>query len=120
MLRCDQIDGRKQGGVLLPASPRMELKRVSIGNMDTALFEIANVTVHIKNNKESFLCCVVYISPKCDAKEYMHLFLTTIEVQSYLEFLKVSGFRYSVSIILYKIQFSLLLGEFCCRQMSHW
>lgn len=69
ILRCDRADGRKQGGVFLAASPRLELKRVPVGNVDSALFEIVCATVHLGNNC-LFLCCVVYIPPNCDCNEY--------------------------------------------------
>ncbi|CAH2104187.1 unnamed protein product [Euphydryas editha] len=116
ILRCDRADGRKLGGVFLAASPRYELKRLPIiGNVDAALFEIICATVHRKNIL-LFMCCVVYIPPKSNVNEYMHLFniLETIcvkfekvivmgdfnmpsaseEVQSYMEYVKAfCGFR---------------------------
>ncbi|XP_022819582.1 uncharacterized protein LOC111351717 [Spodoptera litura] len=74
VLRCDRMDGRKQGGVLLAVRSRFQLARLPADNVDTALFELVCATVNSRNNNCLFLCCVVYIPPKCDAEQYMHLF----------------------------------------------
>lgn len=73
ILRCDRADGRKQGGVFLAVSSRFEMSAVPIDNVDTALFEIFCAKIYHKC-KLLCLCCVVYIPPKCDSSEYMHLF----------------------------------------------
>ncbi|KAF9809765.1 hypothetical protein SFRURICE_000246 [Spodoptera frugiperda] len=76
ILRCDRADGRKQGGVLLVATPRFELRQVPIPseiNIDTLYFEVLCATIHLKS-RFLFACCVVYIPPNCDESEYMLLF----------------------------------------------
>lgn len=76
VLRCDRADGRKQGGVLLVATPRFELRQVPIPseiNIDTYNFEVLCATIHLKS-RFLFACCVVYIPPNCDESEYMLLF----------------------------------------------
>ncbi|KAI8442393.1 hypothetical protein MSG28_005910, partial [Choristoneura fumiferana] len=45
VLRCDRTDGRKQGGALLVATPRIELRRVTHGvNLDDRAFELVCAT----------------------------------------------------------------------------
>lgn len=115
IIRCDRADGRKQGGVFLAISSRYELKPIPIANVDAALFELVCATVHRKNIF-LFMCCVVYIPPNSNVNEYMHLFSiletecvkfdnvlvlgdfnmpsTTVEVQSYMEYVNAfCGFR---------------------------
>ncbi|CAF4921631.1 unnamed protein product [Pieris macdunnoughi] len=76
ILRCDRADGRKQGGALLVATNRFELRRVSLPGdviIDKCTFELLCATVH-KHNKYLFLCCVLYIPPDGNENEYMLLF----------------------------------------------
>lgn len=73
IMRCDRVDGRKQGGVFIAASTRFKLSQVHIDNINTACFEVVCATVSQKN-KILFLCCVVYIPPNSNYDQYMQLF----------------------------------------------
>ncbi|CAG4961896.1 unnamed protein product [Colias eurytheme] len=75
IIRCDRLDGRKQGGVLLVAAQRIELRRVEISNIsvDSCVFELVCATVHL-NHRFLYLCCVVYIPPGSSETDYMTLF----------------------------------------------
>lgn len=76
VLRCDRADGRKQGGVLLVATPRIELRQVSMSgdiDIDCHNFELVCATVY-NGNRFLFALCIVYIPPQADENEYMLLF----------------------------------------------
>lgn len=65
ILRCDRVDGRKQGGVFLVATPRYELRRIPLPgniNIDNQKFELICVAVYNKNHF-LFTCCTVYLWP---------------------------------------------------------
>lgn len=76
VLRCDRADGRKHGGVLLVATPRVELRQVPLPgnvNIDNHKFELICASVYIQN-RFLFTCCTVYIPPQTDENEYMLMF----------------------------------------------
>lgn len=75
ILRCDRTDGRKQGGALLIASRRYELRRVNIPFVliDNCVFEMLCATVFL-NNHFLFFCCVVYIPPNSSEDDYLTMF----------------------------------------------
>lgn len=75
ILRCDRADGRKQGGALLVATHRFELRQLPIldASIDTCVFEMICATVHL-NKRFLFVCCVVYIPPGSSENDYMLLF----------------------------------------------
>ncbi|CAH2109000.1 unnamed protein product [Euphydryas editha] len=76
IIRCDRADGRKQGGACLVATPRFELRQVSIPsdiNIDDKVFELVGATVYL-HNRLLFLLCVVYIPPNSCEDDYMILF----------------------------------------------
>lgn len=75
ILRCDRMDGRKQGGALLVATHRFELRQVHVSDVliNTCVFEMVCATVHL-NNRFLFVCCVVYILPASSENDYMILF----------------------------------------------
>lgn len=75
ILRCDRADGRKQGGALLVASQRFEIRAVTMldASINSCVFELVCATVHLYN-RFLFLCCVVYIPPGSTENEYMNLF----------------------------------------------
>lgn len=75
ILRCDRADGRKQGGVLLVATPRFELRQVAVPgdlNLDSQKFELICAAIYIQN-RYLFTCCVVYIPPQADENEYNYV-----------------------------------------------
>lgn len=64
--RCDRKDGRKQGGVLVAATNRFELRRICLStevDIDKSMFELLGVQV-LRNNKLQFILCVLYIPPQ--------------------------------------------------------
>lgn len=75
IIRCDRTDGRKQGGALLVATPRFELRQVQCGdvNLNNHQFELVGATVHLYN-KFLFACFVLYIPPQANEDEYMVMF----------------------------------------------
>lgn len=76
ILRCDRMDGRKQGGAFLVATHGFELRKVTVPgdvNVDRCAFELICATVHTRN-RYLFLCCVVYIPPSSCENDYMILF----------------------------------------------
>lgn len=76
IVRCDRADGRKQGGALLVATPQYELRRMSLPgdvNIDDCSFELVCAKV-FSRSRYLFLCCVVYIPPNSDDRDYMLLF----------------------------------------------
>nr|XP_034835586.1 uncharacterized protein LOC117992047 [Maniola hyperantus] len=77
ILRCDRADGRKQGGALLVATPRFELRRVPTPDhidVNKYKFELVCAAVYNTNNRFLFTCCVVYIPPHADENEYTIMF----------------------------------------------
>lgn len=75
VVRSDRMDGRKQGGALLVATPRFELRPVSAGDVTVSdqVFELICANVYFCD-KCLFLCCVVYIPPNSNECDYMILF----------------------------------------------
>lgn len=76
ILRCDRADGRKQGGVCLVATPRFELRRVSLPgdlDIDSQKYELLCVAIY-KQNCYLFTCCIIYIPPGADDNEYLSMF----------------------------------------------
>lgn len=76
ILRCDRADGRKQGGVLLAAAPRYELRQVQVTsdiNINKHNFELISASIY-KQNRLLFTCCVVYIPPNSEENEYIVMF----------------------------------------------
>lgn len=76
ILRCDRADGRKQGGACLVATPRFELRRVSLPNdvnVDDHMFELVCANVYLRK-RCMFLLCVLYIPPGSSDSEYMIIF----------------------------------------------
>ncbi|KAG6446679.1 hypothetical protein O3G_MSEX004560 [Manduca sexta] len=76
ILRCDRVDGRKQGGAFLVATHNYEIREVAVPgdiNINERAFELVCATVH-KNSKFCFCCCVVYIPPSSNDQEYLFLF----------------------------------------------
>ncbi|CAH2097878.1 unnamed protein product [Euphydryas editha] len=77
VLRYDRADGRKQGGVLLAATPHFELRQVptpdDINNINRYNFELVCANIYVQNR---FLCacCVLHISPHTEGNEYMLMF----------------------------------------------
>ncbi|KAL4714164.1 hypothetical protein ACJJTC_008518 [Scirpophaga incertulas] len=54
ILRCDRADGRKQGGTCLVATPRLELRRISLPttvNIDDCVFELCNTIVNCNDRR---------------------------------------------------------------------
>ncbi|CAH2103089.1 unnamed protein product [Euphydryas editha] len=74
IIRSDRVDGRKQGGACLVATPRFELRRISCDvNIDERVFELVCAAVYLRD-RFIFLLCVVYIPPNSSENEYMLLF----------------------------------------------
>lgn len=76
IIRCDRMDGRKQGGACLVATPRLELRPVSTPsniNIDSRVFELVCVKVYL-GERFLFFVVVVYIPPSSSDNEYMLLF----------------------------------------------
>lgn len=76
VLRCDRADGRKQGGVMLVAPPRFELREVALPsdvNIDAYQFELVIATVH-RMDRYLFTCCAVYIPPSANDNNYLLMF----------------------------------------------
>lgn len=76
VVRCDRADGRKQGGVMVVAGPRFQLRQVLVPSdvdIDKCKFELVCTAIYM-NNRFLFACCVVYIPPLTDENEYMLMF----------------------------------------------
>lgn len=76
IIRCDRTDGRKQGGALLVAAPRFELRRVPTPeniDINNCCFELVCAAVYLKN-RFLFACSVVYIPPKTNENDYLLMF----------------------------------------------
>ncbi|XP_045494218.1 uncharacterized protein LOC123693257 [Colias croceus] len=58
ILRCDRNDGRKQGGVFLVATQRLELREVRAPGVaiDSCVFEMVCATVHLGRQLDLVLC----------------------------------------------------------------
>lgn len=76
ILRCDRADGRKLGGVCFVATPRFELRQLSLPgdlDIDSQKYELLCAAVY-KQNCFLFTCCIVYIPPGANDNEYMSMF----------------------------------------------
>ncbi|KAF9796847.1 hypothetical protein SFRURICE_001197 [Spodoptera frugiperda] len=76
VVRCDRADGRKQGGVMVVAGPRFQLRQVLVPSdvdIDKCKFELVCTAIYM-NNRFLFACCVVYIPPLTEENEYMLMF----------------------------------------------
>ncbi|CAG4968309.1 unnamed protein product [Colias eurytheme] len=65
IIRCDRLDGRKQGGVLLAAAQRIELRRVEISNvsLDLVLSSSSRGEVLVVASDEALVPVDVYHPP---------------------------------------------------------
>lgn len=76
ILRCDRADGRKQGGALIIASPRFELRPMKLpDNIDVNkhAFEVIAASVY-QRYRFLLLLCTAYIPPNAPEEEYLVLF----------------------------------------------
>jgi hypothetical protein len=102
IIRCDRMDGRKQGGACLVATPRFELRRVIIPGdviLDNQVFELVSASVYLRG-RFLFLCCVMYIPPKSSETDYLIMFRIIEQYcNSYSAILVLGDFNlYSASV----------------------
>ncbi|XP_045507160.1 uncharacterized protein LOC123703258 [Colias croceus] len=125
IIRCDRMDGRKQGGACLVAAPRFELRSVPVPcdiNIAARAFELVCATVYLKK-RYLFTVCVVYIPPNSNECEYMLLF-KTIEgyYNKYSDLLVIGDFNLyscSLNVLNYYEYFFSYCGFTQCNKVSN-